>query len=61
LEVSIVGEIVCAVCGNEIRPVDFGGGRVWVCCGKVAHSELRPDPGARKPEYARPRPDDTGA
>jgi len=38
-----VDEIFCPVCAREIRPVEFGGGRVWVCCGKVAHSASHKD------------------
>lgn len=34
-------KVVCPVCSKEIRPVSFGDGLVWVCCGKVAHSVSR--------------------
>jgi len=58
---AAVEEIMCPVCGNEIRPVDFGGGRVWVCCGKVAHSEPRRVTAAGKQEANRSRTDDAKA
>lgn len=54
-------EVICPVCGNEIRSVDYGGGRVWVCCGKVAHSEPRTDTAGRKREERRTRTDDAKA
>lgn len=38
---AIVIKVVCPVCSKEIRPVSFGDGLVWVCCGKVAHSVSR--------------------
>ena len=41
--------VVCPVCSNEIKPVAFGDGMVWVCCGKVAHSLSRAEESKGKP------------
>lgn len=34
-------KVVCPVCSQEIKPVSFGDGIVWVCCGKVVNSVSR--------------------
>lgn len=43
-----MNRVVCPVCSNEIKPVAFGDGLVWVCCGKVAHSVSRVEESKRK-------------
>jgi hypothetical protein len=40
---ATVNKVVCPVCSSEIRPVSFGDGIVWVCCGKVVNSVSRRD------------------
>jgi hypothetical protein len=44
-----VKKVVCQVCSQEIRPVSFGDGLVWVCCGKVAHSVAREEKPKEQP------------
>jgi len=36
-------KVVCPSCSQDVQPVSYGGGWVWVCCGKVLHSAARSD------------------
>jgi len=34
-------EIFCPLCAKEIKPIEYGNGWLWVCCGKVVHNSSR--------------------
>lgn len=38
-----VNKIVCPLCAREINPIEYGNGRLWICCGKVVHNAGRLD------------------
>jgi predicted amidophosphoribosyltransferase len=33
-----VNQIFCPHCDKEIKPIEYGNGWLWVCCGKVVHN-----------------------
>jgi len=47
-----VNQIFCPQCGKEIKPVEYGNGWLWVCCGKVVRNASRLDE-STKPDAER--------
>jgi predicted amidophosphoribosyltransferase len=42
-----VNQIFCPQCAKEIKPIEYGNGWLWVCCGKVVHNASRLDESTR--------------
>lgn len=38
-----MNQIFCPHCEKEIKPIEYGNGWLWVCCGKVVHNSSRLD------------------
>ncbi len=38
-----MNQIFCPQCEKEIKPIEYGNGWLWVCCGKVVHNSSRLD------------------
>jgi hypothetical protein len=38
-----LNQILCPHCSKEIKPIEYGNGWLWVCCGKVIHNSSRLD------------------
>lgn len=45
-----MNQIFCPHCDKEIKPIEYGNGWLWVCCGKVVHNASRPDEPIRNHE-----------
>jgi hypothetical protein len=43
----MVNQIICPRCNKEIKPIEYGNGWLWVCCGKVVHNSSRLDESGR--------------
>jgi len=42
-----LNQIICPHCSKEIKPIEYGNGLLWVCCGKVVHNSSRLDESRR--------------
>ena len=45
-----MNKIICPLCAKEIKPVEYGNGWLWICCGKVVHNTSRLEESKRKRE-----------